>query len=248
MGESSRVVTFFSRDLGKIKGVAKGISQPKSKLTGKIELFNLIEGDFYKKETTELGIISGASLIEDFRGLTFDPRKYGFASAWCEILDKISHAEEPHQQTFMLTFEYFKSLQLSKSESSGLLFWSALMRLLAIEGCAPQLNACVSCGSEIKFNDKSQKPHISVERGGLICVKCIEPDEPTAMISESALKLLHQMESMPLTEIANIIIDKRTGKEAAEVILSFAGYHLGLPRNLKSFKFLEALIDFGRHE
>ncbi len=35
--------------------------------------------------------------------------------------------------------------------------------------------------------------------------------------------------------------DKKRGKEAAEVIISFASYHLGLPRHLKSFKFLESL-------
>jgi DNA repair protein RecO (recombination protein O) len=237
MGESSRVVTFFSKELGKIKGVAKGVGRPKSRLGGKVELFNLIEGDFYKKETSDLGILSGAGLLEDFKGLSDNPRKFGFASAWCEVLDKTSHAEEPHPQTFNLTLDFFKILQAVTSESSGLLFWAAMMRLLAFEGYAPSLDACISCGRKLP----SGKMSISLSRGGLVCQDCSELEEPAVAISEPALKLLREMMAKLPSQIVQLKIDKKTGKKAADVILSLASYHLGLPRNLKSFKFLDNL-------
>jgi DNA repair protein RecO (recombination protein O) len=242
MTESSRVLTLYSKEMGKIKGVAKGVGRPKSKLGGVVELFNLIEGDLYKKESSDLGVLGGASLLEDFRGLTDDPRKFGFASAWCEVLDKTSHSEEPHPETFDLTFVYFKSLQEMKSESSGLLFWSALMKFIMQEGYAPSLDNCISCDKDIT----TAKLMVSLQRGGLICGDCVEVDEPVILINHDALELLRVMESVPLSQISTIRIDNRTGRMAAEVILSLATYHLGLSRNLKSFKFIEDLTNSGR--
>ncbi len=235
--ESSRIVTFFSREMGKVKGVAKGVGRPKSRLGGKIEMFNLVEADFYKKETSDLGIVSSAWLLEDFKGISDDARKFGFASAWCEVLDKISHAEEPHPDVFSLTLEYFKALQLASSESSGLIFWTALLKLLGFEGYSPVLDNCVSCGKMVG----TAKQAISLQRGGLICANCVEPEEPVVSVSKPALDLLREMMRRPISEMATQSIDKKAGKAAADVILSLASYHLGLPRNLKSFRFLDDL-------
>jgi DNA repair protein RecO (recombination protein O) len=236
------MLTLFSREMGKVKAVAKGAGRPKSKLGGKVELFNLIEGDLYKKETSELGVLSGAALFDDFKGLTENPRKFGFASAWCEVLDRMTQLEEPHIQVFELTLESFKALQKAQSQITGLLFWSAIMKYLALEGYGPGLDACSSCSKIIE----GDKLLISLQRGGLICKDCIEFDEPVVALSPAALGLLRLMEKSPLSEIATQVTDIRTGKQAAEVILSLASYHLGLPRNLKSFKFLENLPEFGR--
>lgn len=242
MTESSRLLTLFSRELGKVKGVAKGSERPKSRLGGKIELFNLIECDFYKKETAELGTLSDAGLLDDFKGIAEEPRKFGFASAWCEVLDKASHTEEPHPETFELTHEYLKALEAADIKSSGLLFWSGIMKFLGLEGYAPSLETCVSCGDITK----GERLMVSLERGGLVCGNCVEPEEPVVVISQEALELLRLMESAPLTEIAGQDVERRVGKTAAEVILSLANYHLGLPRSLKSFKFLEGLEGKGR--
>ena len=238
--ESSRVLTLYSREMGKIKGVAKGVGRPKSKLGGKVELLNLIEGDFYKKETSELGVLSGAGLLEDFKGISDDARKFGFASAWCEVLDRTSHSEEPHPETFQLTFDCFKALQQAGTGSAGLLFWAALLKFLSLEGYSPSLDSCVSCGKPAQ----KDKLMISLQRGGLICGDCVELEEPVVSITPMALDLLRLMDSAPLSDLAQIPIDNRTGKMVAEVILSLAAYHLGLPRNLRSFKFLEDLMDF----
>ncbi len=238
--ESSRVLTLYSREMGKIKGVAKGVGRPKSKLGGKVELFNLIEGDFYKKETSELGVLSGAGLLEDFKGISDDARKFGFASAWCEVLDRTSHSEEPHPETFKLTLDCLKALQQAKTESAGLIFWGALLKFLALEGYAPSLESCVSCGKPLA----QAKLMISLQRGGLICGDCVEVEEPVVSITLEALALLRRMERTPLSDLGQLEMDNRAGKMAAEVILSLAAYHLGLPRNLRSFKFLEDLTDF----
>ncbi|OGC91696.1 MAG: DNA repair protein RecO [candidate division Zixibacteria bacterium RBG_16_53_22] len=242
MTESSRLVTFYSREMGKVKGVAKGVGRPRSRLGGKVELFNLIEADFYKKETTELGILSGAHLINDFKGISEEPRRYGFGSAWCEVLDRASQPEEPHPDIFDLTYDFLDKLRSARPEAAGLLFWSALFKFITVSGYAPGLEACVSCGTEIE----TDRLMISFQRGGLVCPKCVEPDEPIMPITRETLDLLDRMLASPLAQLALAEINPKTGRQAAEVVLSLGAYHIGLPRNLKSFKFLDKLTDSGK--
>jgi DNA repair protein RecO (recombination protein O) len=109
--------------------------------------------------------------------------------------------------------------------------------MLIIEGYAPEINKCSSCGK----TDFKTDIIISLKRGGLICGRCRDYDDTTMKLSSKSLELLRKMSSDSLEDMAKLTIDGKTGKNSAEVILSFASYHLGLPRNLKSFKFLEAL-------
>jgi DNA repair protein RecO (recombination protein O) len=234
--ESSRVVTLFSDSMGMVKGVAKGVGRPKSKMSGVFELFNLIEALLYKKETAELGTVGSAAVLDSYSGLTGEARKFGFASAWCEILIKILPPEEARPKLYNLTSELFKTMADSDEKKSGPIFWSGLVKLLGIEGYAPRLENCVSCHRDIGSGFL-----VSMSRGGLICRKCASEDEPVMPLTPRTLDLLRMMEAESLTSLAEGDVDKKAGKEAAEVIMAFANYHLGLPRNLKSFKFLESL-------
>ncbi len=231
------MVTLFSRQAGKVKAVAKGVGKPKSKMSGTVELFNLIECLLYKKENADLGTMGDAAVLDDYHHIPADTRKFGFGSAWCEILQKTSHPDQPRPETFELTALFFKTLDLSEPGNAGLLFWSALFKMLAIEGYAPRLEKCLSCGKK----KKDAKLMISLGRGGLICAGCIEEDEDAIPVSQSAFDILGAMGAGGFEDIAEMEVSPRIGREAAEVILSFASYHLGLPRNLKSFKFLESL-------
>jgi DNA repair protein RecO (recombination protein O) len=237
MTESSRVVTLFTEEFGKVKVVAKGADRPKSKFAGTIDLFNLLEAVVYRKETSELGTLSDASVVTGFPRIAADSRKYGFGSAWCEILDKTSHLDHPRPATFRLTEDFFMVLGGLTRDSAGLLFWTALFKMLVFEGYAPEIENCSACGKEV--NEAGSV--ISLKRGGLICKKCSDGDGTLMKLSADSLDLLRKMASENLEDIAGESFNGKAGKKAAEVILAFASYHLGLPRNLKSFKFLDTL-------
>lgn len=236
--ESSRVVTLFSESMGMVKGVAKGVGRPKSKMSGVFELFNLIEAILYKKETAELGTVGSAAVLGSYEGLTKEARKFGFASAWCEILLKTLPPEEARSRLYNLTSELFRMTAESDEKKAGPIFWAGLVKLLGIEGYAPRLEKCISCGRDI-----GTRFMVSLSRGGLICGKCAAEDEPVIALSPKTLDVLRKMETESLKSLTEGEVDKKAGKEAAEVIMAFANYHLSLPRNLKSFKFLEHLAD-----
>jgi len=58
--------------------------------------------------------------------------------------------------------------------------------------------------------------------------------------------LLNQMLALPLSQLSQTEVNPKSGRQAAEVVLSLGAYHIGLPRNLKSFKFIEKLTEYGK--
>ncbi|HEX2615498.1 MAG TPA: DNA repair protein RecO, partial [Nitrososphaera sp.] len=42
-GEADRILTFLTPNHGKVRGIAKGVRKPKSKLAGGIELFSVCD-------------------------------------------------------------------------------------------------------------------------------------------------------------------------------------------------------------
>jgi DNA repair protein RecO len=109
--------------------------------------------------------------------------------------------------------------------------------MLVFEGYAPEIEKCAACGK----SDTGTGAMISLSRGGLICKKCSGGDGTLMRLSSDSLDLLRKMASENIEDIVGESFNGKAGKKAAEVILAFASYHLGLPRNLKSFKFLETL-------
>ncbi len=109
--------------------------------------------------------------------------------------------------------------------------------MLVFEGYAPEIERCAACGK----TDIGAGTVISLNRGGLMCRKCSGGDGTLLRLTSDSLDLLRKMASEELEDIAGEPFNGKAGKKAAEVILAFASYHLGLPRNLKSFKFLETL-------
>src|SRR5579864_9431152 len=66
LGESDRLVSFLSRTMGKMRGVAAGARKPKSRFGSTLERLSYIRIWFFERETRELVRISQCEMIESF--------------------------------------------------------------------------------------------------------------------------------------------------------------------------------------
>ena len=64
--ETSKLVTFITPDWGRLNTLAKGVRRPKSKLRGKLELFNYGTLIFYPSRNSDLHLLSQFDLLNDF--------------------------------------------------------------------------------------------------------------------------------------------------------------------------------------
>src|SRR6266480_6342230 len=81
LGESDRVVTFYTRDFGKVRGVAKASRRIRSRFSGALELFTLGELVFFDGGRSELVQVDHFDIVRPFAHLREDLERLGRA-AW----------------------------------------------------------------------------------------------------------------------------------------------------------------------
>ena len=247
-GDTSKIVTLYTKDYGKIKVIAKGIRKPKSRLAGTQETFFHIHIVFYKKVTTEIYLLSQAEIIRPFQKLTKDLSRYAFASGVLELLDKLITGEEPNPELFELTkntLSFMESCPQRSLEKSFLFF---VLRLADILGYKPKFDRCILCNKIIP--DKFIL--FSPEKGGTVCQRCARQDQAYLRLSKdsttSALKLQSiksEFGSVGLDKLNSYNISKEQLREISNAILNLLDYHTGRGRELKSLEFLKDELGAG---
>ena len=234
-GDTSRIATLYTKNYGKIKVIAKGIRKPKSRLAGALQTFSHLQIVFYKKQTTEIYLLSQSEIIHSYQSLTRDLDRYVFASAVLELLDRLIAGEEPNPQLFQLTLEILSFMEICAQRSLEKSFWSYALKLANILGYKPKLDRCVSCGRLVL----EKYILFSPEKGGIVCKQCARSDQAYLRLSKesvvSALKLL----SIKTEDLDAYHIPKEHLKQISNMILNLLDYHAGKGKDLKSLEFLK---------
>ncbi len=143
--ETSLIVTWFTRDLGKIKTVVKGALRPKSRFTGVLDLFFDCEISIARSAKSDLHTLREAVLTDARSGLRTDHRRVALASYFVELAELTTEPEHPIQELHDLLHRAFAHLdQHPASERALLHFESELARLLGI--AHPALSPIVAIG------------------------------------------------------------------------------------------------------
>jgi len=164
-GESDRVLTLFSRELGKLQAVAKGVRKPKSRQRAGAQLFTY--GDFLIHRGKSLDTVSQCSPKESFPYLWRDLDRSFSATGMAELLDVSTFSEQPNKELFTLTLT---CLFLLEQFDPFLILSAYALRLMEILGYRPLLGECAECGGNVK----GERLFFSVEAGGTLCGNCRE--------------------------------------------------------------------------
>lgn len=187
-GDSSKIISAYSAEFGKVHLLAKGALAPKSKFLSALETFSESELIFYHKTTTELHLLSQATLLKSHLRLADKAEIFPFAAAACEITDEWIKGEEQNPVYFQLLTGFLNRLEAANTPQTPLLFWLFVYYGASILGFRPNLEACFRCGK--KENKKSYLFH--PEKGGLVCAD-------DARESERYLKLSAELKNLALT-------------------------------------------------
>ncbi len=112
-GDSSLIVTLFTKEQGKISAIVKGARSPKSKTSLKIDPLNYIEIIYYNKESRELQIISSADLVEYYPAIKSDLDKLKYAQSVLELVKNLTVEHEQHVRLFNGIIRIFELLETS---------------------------------------------------------------------------------------------------------------------------------------
>ena len=143
-GEADRVVVLLTAGRGQVRAIAKGARKPTSKFGGRIEAPSHLDLQLHEGRG-ELHTVSQAVSIDLFRPIRDDLDRLMKAAVLCEVVDQFSRDSE-HHDTGRLFQMLLGALRSLAENDSALLVPAFLLKVLALEGFAPQVNGCVTCG------------------------------------------------------------------------------------------------------
>lgn len=135
-GETSKIVTLFTKDFGKMNAIVKGARNYKSKLCGTLESMNYINAVIYFKENRELQLISGAEYKKSFSYIQDDFDKLEAAYKIIEILSRSVINNDTNKFMFEVLMKTFEKLNDAK-ENYSLFVLFFLIQLTKNIGLSP---------------------------------------------------------------------------------------------------------------
>jgi DNA repair protein RecO (recombination protein O) len=101
-GEADLIVSFFTRDQGRLRGVAKRARRPKSAYGAGLERLSQVRLSYIQKETRELVTITGCELIRSQFGLVKDYEVGVALDYFVEVAEQLLPPAEPSERIFRL--------------------------------------------------------------------------------------------------------------------------------------------------
>ncbi|MBK6872234.1 MAG: DNA repair protein RecO [Kineosporiaceae bacterium] len=226
LGEADRIITFLTRERGRVRAVAKGVRKTSSRLGGRVEPFMQVDIQLY--EGRSLDIVNQVETIGAYGlGIAGDYGRYTAGTAMLETTERLTETEgEPSLQLYLLLVGGLRSLATGEHDA-GLILDAFLLRALAVAGWAPSFTDCARCGEP--------GPHraFAIASGGSVCPTC-RPSVATAP-HLLTLELLAALLSGDW-EIADAA-DERHRREASGITAAYLQWHL--ERQVRSLRLVE---------
>lgn len=230
-GDSDKIVTLYTRDKGKLSGIAKGAKRSKKRFVNKLEIFSLLELCYAEARSSSLVRIDEAELVMAFPSLRHDVRRYGAASLACELMLHWTREDDPDEKLFQLFSWALEKIDQGNPIPRTLIFFQ--IKMLGLLGFRPQLVNCCVCGVPAQgtlpfcFN-----PLLN----GLLCKKCA-PGHDTLLVplSMETIKLLLKAQDMEQDKLERLHFSPAATQEAL-TLLRYYDNHL-LQRDIQSWNF-----------
>ncbi|MCI8623512.1 MAG: DNA repair protein RecO [Provencibacterium sp.] len=168
MGETDRIITILSGEIGILRAYAGGARKPGSRLSGSTEL--LCYSRFVLFKNKERYSADSADSNKIFFGVRQDIEKLALASYLCELSADTSPVGEKAVGQLRLLLNCLHLLETGKRPPCFLKPVFEL-RQISLSGYQPDLVACQGCG-RYEGGDFLFFP----ESGGLLCAGCTEAE------------------------------------------------------------------------
>jgi DNA repair protein RecO (recombination protein O) len=173
--ETSRVVTLFTRDLGKLSALAKGARRLKSPFQSSLDLLSACDVVLLHKTTDALDLLTEAALTERFPSLRQSLPAWYAGLYIGELLNELTDELDPHPRLFDAALVTLRHLSVDSLRAGRVLrFELAILREV---GLMPSLDACVHCGIMVAGDEPGDRVAFGLATGGVLCPEC-RPGQP----------------------------------------------------------------------
>ena len=227
-GDTSQIVTLFTRDFGRVKGMARAAKRSRRRFGGALEMFSHVQAIFRERPHADLVVLQQCDPLEPFSRLCTSYERICTASVVVEMVDALTAEREPSEALYTMLVEALRHIEGEGREEFAYIFaW----RCLSLLGYAPQLAQCVACR---RAPEKGENIAFSVEQGGVLCRDCAARLPRVLDLSPGTLAFWKRSLEVNGEALHRIAYTPRARVESRVILSRFIRYHLG--RSLKSME------------
>lgn len=232
IGEYDKRLVILTKERGKITAFAKGARRPGSAFLACSQPFSF--GEFTVYEGRSSYNIMSVDIKNYFEELRTDLEGAYYGFYFCELSDYLTHENEDGSNTLKLLYQSLRAL-MQKNIDNRLVRRIFELRMLQINGVAPQVFNCVKC------NKTDNRYFFSIEAGGILCSDCSRNGISSIRISESTVYAMQYIITSPLEKLYTFIVTEEVMEELKKCIGEYANTYF--EKRMKSLDLLEQLFE-----
>ncbi len=218
LGEADRLVSFFSRTMGRMRGVAAGARKPKSRFGSTLEQLSHIRIWFFERETRELVRISQCEMIESFLDAFGDYNSSVALGLLTEITEAVLPDREASDANFRLLLLCAQTVKRTGQAELAIAYFS--LWTVKLGGWLPSLDICAKCGKALL---EDAPAYFFASGPAIYCSNCRRPGART--LSPQAFGAMRHMlrekldHLVPKTPAESEPSQRRSVREVASIMM-----------------------------
>ena len=233
--EADLIVSLFTRDYGKLRGVAKSALKSRKRFGGALEPMTVARAWFAEKPKQELVRLDQLEIVTSPLAAPVDAIRLSALSFYAEVLDEALPDHDPHETIFRLVLSVLEQTAPRGPEPSQpwmpLTYFSLWMTRLM--GLLPDLAHCTICHEALRPAEVWCNQHAD----GLFCA--VHRHTSDSQLSPDSWTLAQRMLRAPASSFTAEEWPRRRGQDLRRLTLHVLERHL--ERKIKSAEMLARL-------
>lgn len=230
IGEYDRRVVILTKEQGKISAFARGARRPNSPLIGAVNPFSFGEFTLYEGRTSYT--IQSANISNYFAELREDVVGAYYGFYFLEFADYYTKEFNDEREMLKLLYQTLRAL-INPHIPDRLIRYIFELKALTVNGQAPQVFQCVTCG------DKDRPAVFSAAKGGLVCNECDGNVLDGMVLDNSTLYSMQYIESSTIEKLYTFNVTEKVLNELGRVMERLMEVYVD--KRFKSLEILETL-------
>lgn len=231
IGDYDKRLVILTKEKGKITAFAKGARRQNSAFLACSQPFSF--GEFMLYEGRSSYNLASVDITNYFDELRKDLEAAYYGLYFCELADYFTRENEDGTQVLKLLYQSLRALS-QKTIGRPLVRTVFELKLLALNGVAPQVFACVKCG---KTEDVT---YFNKEAGGMLCPDCLKNATKSLKITEAAIYTMQYILSSSIEKLYTFTVSPEVMSELKTCVESYK--ELYIDKKMKSLDLLEKLF------
>jgi DNA repair protein RecO (recombination protein O) len=217
VNEADLVVSFFTRDYGKVKGVAKAALKSRKRFGGALEPMTLARAFFAERPRQELVRLDQLELLRSPLSDPVDYPRAAVLSFYAEVLEEALPDHDPQETVFRLLLAVLEQTTVDQPWMPLTYFSLWMTRLM---GWLPELASCTACGERFAPGEASFHP----QSDGLFC--SLHRQGAGTLLSADSWQLAQRILREPVTGFAAEEWPRRRAQDLRRFTLQSLERHL----------------------